>query len=134
MEKLSIYQVVGIHQVYLSLQASELSSYLGIYHGVSKRDLPLFVNEQVYRYNQEKYWKEHVEQDCQVSMFLITYSKKGNHSVTGSGYDIFYSIISQMVTHKSLNVSKHISWSLSALKKSGRAKRGRKSTHKTKNA
>ena len=24
---------------------------IGIYHGVSKRDLPLFVNEQVYRYN-----------------------------------------------------------------------------------
>ena len=99
MEKLSIYQVVGIHQVYLSLQASELSSYLGIYHGVSKRDLPLFVNEQVYRYNQEKYWKEHVEQDCQVSMFLITYAKKGNHSIIGSGDGIFYSLMRQMVTH-----------------------------------
>ena len=110
MEKLSIYQVVGIHQVYLSLQASELSSYLGIYHGVSKRDLPLFVNEQVYRYNQEKYWKEHVEQDCQVSMFLITYAKKGNHSVSGSGDGIFHSVMRQMVTHTLKYVQILVEW------------------------
>ena len=27
----------------------------------------------------QKDWKEHVEQDSQVSTFIITYAKKGNH-------------------------------------------------------
>lgn len=73
---------------------------IGIYHGVSKRDLPLFVNEQVYRYNQEKDWKEYVEQDSQVSMFLITYAKKGNHSIIKSVDGIFHSRMCQMVNNK----------------------------------
>ena len=79
----------------------------GINHGVSKRDLPLFVNDQMYRYNQEKDWKEDVEQDSQVSMFLITYAKKGNHSDSESGDRIFHSVMRQMVTHIMKNPSKN---------------------------
>ena len=60
----------------------------------------------MYRYNQEKDGKEHVEQDSQVSMFLITYAKKGNHSVTGASDGIFHRLMCQVDTHKVKKESK----------------------------
>ena len=76
---------------------------IGIYHGVSKRvskrELPLFVNKQVYRYNHRKIGRNMLDEIAKYLRLSSLMPGKGNHSVIGSGNDLFCSLMCQVATH-----------------------------------